>query len=196
MLDEVLNRWPSLGAIEVSTAQYGQFASVEGRVERALVAGSRLHRASERRRNSLRHDPSPSHRDRRRPRPDEGPPVDQPQRNSGDELGWIPEDAVQKGGIVAQVAPPEATRLADEAIEPLEPASLHPFRSLWQRSGVNVEGRPHADENRCVQTPDVVGHPSLLLRRTQAHPDDVGPCLVHRSHELRVLFGRRRSERR
>jgi hypothetical protein len=50
MLDEVLNRWPSLGAIEVSTAQYGQFASVEGRVERALVAGSRLHRASERRR--------------------------------------------------------------------------------------------------------------------------------------------------
>ena len=40
------------------------------------------------------------------------------------------------------------------------------------------------------------GHPALLLRRAQAHPDKIRLCRVDLLHDLRILVRRQRTERR
>src|SRR3954454_23251699 len=75
--------------------------------------------------------------------------------------------------VVPGVTPPQAPRLAREAVRPLEAAPLHPRRRLGDDPGVEVERGADAREDRGVETVAHVGHPLLLLRLACADPHDV-----------------------
>src|SRR5258705_8631173 len=89
-------------------------------------------------------------------------------------------------GIAARQTP----RLRAETKQPLESVSLHPQRGLTFRACQEVERGPDADHDRCLNAPEVVRHPELLLWRAQPHPYDVGARRLDRGNHGSILLGR------
>ena len=70
---------------------------------------------------------------------------------------------------------------------------LHPLRGTADIARLVVEGGTHAHHQR-LHAVLVYGHPALLLRRAQAHPDKIGLSLIDHPHHVLVLLGRQRAE--
>ena len=60
--------------------------------------------------------------------------------------------------------------------------SLHPQRGLAFCACQEVESGPDADHDRCLNAPEMVRHPELLLWRAQPHPYDVRARRVDRGN--------------
>src|SRR4029077_3953023 len=110
--------------------------------------------------------------------------------------GVLARERGDEAGVVARVAPPEATRLAGEAVRPLEPAPLHPRGRLPDDPGVEVEGGADAREDRGVEAVAHLGHPLFLLRLARAAQGDVGAGRVDARGDLVALVVCERPERR
>lgn len=80
-----------------------------------------------------------------------------------------------KLGAIYKVTSPQAPRLTKEAEEPLQTVFTHPLGRLCNAIGVKIKSGAHAYEDRNLETITVLEHPTFLLWRAQAHPDDIGP---------------------
>src|SRR5215218_5833998 len=60
-------------------------------------------------------------------------------------------EADHEARVVAQIPPPEASGLLREPERPLEPEPLQPVGRLALEAGVEVEGRPDADQHRRLE---------------------------------------------
>src|SRR5690625_3409488 len=88
--------------------------------------------------------------------------------------GSVPEEHGYDLGIAA----PESSRFSHESEQPLQPCSLHPGGCLLNRTGVEVECRPH-----CYQKVDVgmlrqPGCELLLFRGADADPHNIGFSVI------------------
>ena len=61
---------------------------------------------------------------------------------------------------------------------------------------MKIESRADADHHGGTDATKMFVHPVFLLRRTQAHPDDIGLCVVDRSDDAFIFFFRERAVRR
>src|SRR5437667_1217556 len=92
--------------------------------------------------------------------------------------GGLQYHAPEECRIVPQVPAPQASRLCPQPEEPLKPAPLHPAGSSLLDSCVKVERRPDTDQHGSSETAQVSIHPTLLLRRAEPDPDDIGIGIV------------------
>ena len=91
---------------------------------------------------------------------------------------------------IAEVTPPQASRLLDEAVRPLEPGALHPARRALDLPGIDVERTAdahHEGGSDPVLPPRQEG---LLGGRTDGHEQDVRPSLGDRGNDLRLRLRR------
>src|SRR4051794_39370677 len=86
----------------------------------------------------------------------------------------LPREAGDEAGVVAEVAPPQPPRLLDEPERPLEPEALERLGGLALEAGVEVEGRPDADQHRRLEPVAHGPHELLLQGNAEADPDHVG----------------------
>ncbi len=75
---------------------------------------------------------------------------------------------------VVGVAAHQPLRLAEGAVDPLQPGALHPPGRTPRRAGEEVQRPADADADRRPDRRAVAGDPALLLRVAEGHPDDVG----------------------
>src|SRR5229473_2672819 len=85
----------------------------------------------------------------------------------------LERDAVHKLGIVYQIPPPQSRRILVNAVHPLNTRDLHPIRCILDAAGMNVESRAYPEHELGVELGEVLVHESLLLRRTQAYPEEI-----------------------
>src|SRR3954451_18612870 len=85
----------------------------------------------------------------------------------------LTREAGQELGIEVEVARQQAARLLGDPVGPLEAALLHPARGLGDAAGVEVEGGAYAAHHRHVEALAHAGHPLLLLRHADAHPEHI-----------------------
>src|SRR2546430_11207722 len=102
----------------------------------------------------------------------------------------VPENCEDEARVVRQVTAPETPRLPQQAVEPLEPGSLHPARCLRQRPGMDVEGRADAEQDWRLEPNDMLRHPALLLGRTEADPHEVRFRAIDQLDDALVLLPR------
>src|ERR1700680_432744 len=95
-----------------------------------------------------------------------------------------------------QVTPPQTLRLRDETKEPFETMLLHPDWSPPQFAGVHVKGSSHSYHHRDFEFFAVFVHPALLLGSAQAHPEDIGRCLIYARRDFPLLLLCEWAERR
>jgi hypothetical protein len=75
----------------------------------------------------------------------------------------ITDSENSEAGHAVGIAAPQTSRLRTETKHPLESVSLHPQRGLTFRARQEVERGPDANHDRCLNAPEVVRHPELLL---------------------------------
>src|SRR5215217_4970245 len=107
----------------------------------------------------------------------------------------LAREAGDEARVVAQVAPPQAAGLLGEPEHPLEPEALHPCGRLRDAAAVDVERRPHADQDLRRQPGAHACHPLLLLRDADPDPHDFGARAVDVGGHGGVLLGRQLAER-
>ena len=95
--------------------------------------------------------------------------------SSGDSIA---RDQVREVRVAENVSLPEAARLGQEHIQPLESRVDHPLRTAPKRASAVVEGSPDADHHRDAEAAGDHRHPFLLQRRTQTDPQNVWTCLL------------------
>src|SRR5436190_2856761 len=81
----------------------------------------------------------------------------------GFDPGELADGAKEEERVILQIALPETARFAAEAKEPLKTVPLHPCRSLAHAAGVKIEGGTHAEKERRIQLPPVLGHEIFLF---------------------------------
>src|SRR5258708_213397 len=82
-------------------------------------------------------------------------------------------DSVDEFWIVYQVPPPQSRRILVNAVHPLNTRDLHPIRCIFDAAGMNVESRAHTEHQLGVELGEVLVHEPLLLRSTQAYPEEI-----------------------
>ena len=108
----------------------------------------------------------------------------------------MPREPEDEARVVAEVAPPQAARLLQQAERPLEPEPLQAVRGLALEAGVEVEGGADADEHGRLEAGAHGVHPLLLQRHAEADPDDVGVRGVELGGDLGGLLLGQLAERR
>src|SRR5215217_9321295 len=98
--------------------------------------------------------------------------------------------------VEVEVAREQPARLLRYAIDPLEPALLHPRRRLRDATRVEVEGGADRAHDRDVEPLAHARHPLLLLGHADADPEDVGARAVDLVDERVLLLFRHRPEGR
>src|SRR5215210_7900712 len=98
--------------------------------------------------------------------------------------------------VEVEVAREQPARLLGDPVEPLEPALLHPRGRLRDAPRVEVECRAHRAHHRDVEPLAHPGHPLLLLRHAEAHPEHVWARVVDLVDERVLLLFRHGPERR
>src|SRR5271167_42786 len=106
----------------------------------------------------------------------------------------LAQEAGDEAGVVAGVAPPQAPRLAQETVGPLQAAALHPSGSLRDETGVEVERRADPDEQWRGKAWAHPEHPLLLLGLAGADPHDGGSRGVDLGDRAFLLLTREGAE--
>src|SRR5438445_1365434 len=93
------------------------------------------------------------------------------------------EDEAREGGDFADLA-----RVFPEAVEPFEPAPLHPERRARDAAREDVEGAAHAHRHRHSQRLLAAPEPLLLARDPEGNEQEVRPHLPDPRFERRPLL--------
>ena len=109
----------------------------------------------------------------------------------GAHAGELHNDSPDEGGIVDQVAFPQAPWILNKPVQPLKPCSLDPCRAIAKLPSVIIECRTYANHEWNIESAGILSHESFLLRRAQAYPYDVRPGLRNlRSHFVFFMRGK------
>lgn len=63
--------------------------------------------------------------------------------------------------------------LREKSIQPGEPVALHEKRRLELDAGINIEGRPHGEQNSRARLALEVGDKRVLGGNVHSHPDEM-----------------------
>ena len=90
-------------------------------------------------------------------------------------------------GVGHQIAAPQSAWLGHQAVEPFQPARLHPEWGALQGAGGVVKGRAHANHHG-VDVAELFGHPQLLLGATEADPHGASAAVIDALHDGGIFF--------
>jgi hypothetical protein len=92
----------------------------------------------------------------------------------------------QEHAIGPEIAAPQAARLLQQPIQPLQAAALHPLRRHLLHAGMEIERRAHTDLN-CVQHLAMLKGEHVLLGTAQADEDQPRAAAVDAVHDSTIL---------
>jgi hypothetical protein len=96
--------------------------------------------------------------------------------------------------VVDQITLAEASRLCQQAKEPLQTDPHHPSGSLSLNAGMKIECGAYAHQHRCIQQVYVLTHPLLLLRGADSDPYYIRTRLIDLIYYRSIFLDGQRAE--
>src|SRR5436190_3007611 len=107
----------------------------------------------------------------------------------------VTDNQPNKPGIVRKVSFPEPAGFLAKTVKPLHSDGLHPIRSLFYPSCVEIECGTNPHHERHIKFGNVLRHEPFLLGRAQAYPKDIGSAFLYQAAQGRLFLGSQRSKR-
>src|SRR4051812_23101258 len=107
----------------------------------------------------------------------------------------VADNQPNKPGIVREISFPEPARFLAKTVKPLHSDGLHPIRSLFYPSCVEIECGTNPHHERHLQFGNVLRHEPFLLGRAQTYPKDIRSAFLYQAAQGRLFLGSQRSKR-